>query len=1257
MSVSLPEGTVTLLFTDVEGSTDLRTREGDDVAQELLRTHEGLLREQVERHGGQEVVFMGDGFMIAFGSTRKALTCAVDIQRAFDDYNREHPDRPIKVRAGLNTGEVHQEGGTLYGTAVNAAARIMAKADGGEIYVSQLVKELTAGVRDFSFLDRGPHDLKGFPDQWRLYEVRWREDEEAAPPPVAEASSAVPSTPLVATAIEGVVPQPAFDLVGRDGERRLLTEELEAAAAGRVRIVSLEGEAGIGKTRLIEAAAESAAERGFGVLMAGGDEELRGPFLLLRTLLNSTGMEALAERCDCRDVLERARRVLAGSAHEGHEGLSPSEQMVHVYDQATMAIRGIAARQPVAVFLDDLQWADEDSLKLVRYLVRTSAGLPIFVLLAIRWEVAPTQTAASALVADLERMNVARRARLERFSRSETGELLAQVLGAPVSPDALQTLHDRGEGVPFFIVEFARAYREARLLQQVRGRWEIGKDARQTVPTSIQILLERRLALLPEETRTLLADAAVMGRRIRLDDLADVHRRAGDAELSPIRLDEQLAPAVAHSLLAELSEGEHDYAFTHDQIRSVLLDGLRKPRRRAIHAALQEIVAERAGVDLEGDGAGVPPSVLSTIANHAIAAGEADRGIRFSLAAARAALAAHAPEEAIRLVDAARPLASSPAQRADLLRVRDDALTVAGRGEDRVPILAELAALAGALGDPGIETEVTLRRASAARLTEEWEQAAELAGRAEEAAAERGDDDARLQALLELGQALLQSPIGEAYAPDPSEVEIEGAEDAYGRAAELAVSLGEERVLAQIRREQGIIEESRAQIRVNEIRAAGGGPAEIFQDPAARGHLERAKELIGEAIDLCEKTGDRRCEMSSLIALAYAHVLDDTQYGHAGRIEQIRRLRERLSRMTSESERAKGELHMLYSTLVYCLAHGFWDLGLARGVECYGLARAQGESLFEFLAAGGIAMLSLDLGDLREAEAWIGRAEEAVLGSSTPLSDRQLEIWRGILRAAHKDGPAMREHFRQAERMAAAAGSVASRCEALSLLAIKGALVASDTGDRALLEDAEVAAEEALRLADTLDGSEIWKARALAGRAQIALAGDDADEAATLARSALAAENEARHLFKLVNIDLWLIVARALAGREDPQALGFRIETSIMTSLGMMAIREEEVRKKLLASERGSELVELVGGLPDLTAMFGVELPAPDQILSGREQELLRRLTAGQSVAEMAEALDADAAEVEAEIAGLVEKMEAKGVGGVTERAVREGIA
>ncbi|MGH2727824.1 MAG: adenylate/guanylate cyclase domain-containing protein, partial [Actinomycetota bacterium] len=214
----LPEGTVTVLFSDVEGSTDLRTREGDDVAQRVMRTHEKMLREQIDLFGGREVVFMGDGFMVAFGSARKGIECAVGIQRCFEEHNLAGPDHQIKVRIGLNTGEVLRESGTLYGTAVNAAARISAKAKGGQILVSQVTKDLTTGVRDFTFLDRGMFPLKGFPTEWRLHEVVWQED-RAVPEPSASQAAATPPAPGTRIFDETYVRPDRAPIVGRAAER------------------------------------------------------------------------------------------------------------------------------------------------------------------------------------------------------------------------------------------------------------------------------------------------------------------------------------------------------------------------------------------------------------------------------------------------------------------------------------------------------------------------------------------------------------------------------------------------------------------------------------------------------------------------------------------------------------------------------------------------------------------------------------------------------------------------------------------------------------------------------------------------------------------------------------------------------------------------------------------------------------------------------------------------------------------------------
>ena len=163
----------TVLFTDVEGSTALTQRLGDANARDLLRDHERIVREALKSHGGSEVKTMGDGFMASFSSATKALECAIAMQRAFAEHNKS-ADEPILVRVGLNAGEPIAEDDDLFGTAVNEAARITATAKGGEILVSNVVRELAKG-KDFLFADRGEASLKGFDEPVRLFEVRWQE--------------------------------------------------------------------------------------------------------------------------------------------------------------------------------------------------------------------------------------------------------------------------------------------------------------------------------------------------------------------------------------------------------------------------------------------------------------------------------------------------------------------------------------------------------------------------------------------------------------------------------------------------------------------------------------------------------------------------------------------------------------------------------------------------------------------------------------------------------------------------------------------------------------------------------------------------------------------------------------------------------------------------------------------------------------------------------------------------------------------------
>ena len=167
----------TIFFTDVVGSTSLTDRLGDARARELLREHERTTREALKVHGGSEVKTMGDGFMASFSSATKALECAIAMQQSFAQHN-ESANEPINVRIGLNAGEPIAEDdpggrGDLFGTAVNLAARIAAKAEGGEILASNVVRELVAG-KGFLFNDRGDTELRGFEDPVRVFEVSWQ---------------------------------------------------------------------------------------------------------------------------------------------------------------------------------------------------------------------------------------------------------------------------------------------------------------------------------------------------------------------------------------------------------------------------------------------------------------------------------------------------------------------------------------------------------------------------------------------------------------------------------------------------------------------------------------------------------------------------------------------------------------------------------------------------------------------------------------------------------------------------------------------------------------------------------------------------------------------------------------------------------------------------------------------------------------------------------------------------------------------------
>jgi class 3 adenylate cyclase len=162
------DGTVTVLFTDVEDFTGLSERLGDIEASRRLQAHQALVRREVDLHGGVEVTCQGDGFMLAFDGARRALRAAVAIQRAVTADGLD-----MRVRMGLHTGEAIREDEDLFGRTVIVAARIAATARGGEILVSSLLRQLSDGSGEFAFGPARVEALKGLPGVHELYPVAW----------------------------------------------------------------------------------------------------------------------------------------------------------------------------------------------------------------------------------------------------------------------------------------------------------------------------------------------------------------------------------------------------------------------------------------------------------------------------------------------------------------------------------------------------------------------------------------------------------------------------------------------------------------------------------------------------------------------------------------------------------------------------------------------------------------------------------------------------------------------------------------------------------------------------------------------------------------------------------------------------------------------------------------------------------------------------------------------------------------------------
>lgn len=172
-------GPVTVLFTDIAGSTAMTQALGDEGAQKVVRAHNRVVRDALTDWNGKEIKHTGDGIMASFSRVTDSVDAAIQMQRHTMAHNQQNPDLPLHLKIGLNAGEPIAEDNDLFGTVVQMSARIVDKAQADEIFVSDIVRGICVG-KSYKFVNRGGYAMKGFDEDPTLYEVVWREEAAAA---------------------------------------------------------------------------------------------------------------------------------------------------------------------------------------------------------------------------------------------------------------------------------------------------------------------------------------------------------------------------------------------------------------------------------------------------------------------------------------------------------------------------------------------------------------------------------------------------------------------------------------------------------------------------------------------------------------------------------------------------------------------------------------------------------------------------------------------------------------------------------------------------------------------------------------------------------------------------------------------------------------------------------------------------------------------------------------------------------------------
>jgi tetratricopeptide (TPR) repeat protein len=382
-------------------------------------------------------------------------------------------------------------------------------------------------------------------------------------------------------------------LVGRDDELALLRKRCDATLRYEGRLVFLTGEAGIGKSRLAHQLEVYAGMRNVRFFTGRARHiKERTPYKpwidVLRSVVRSTSSSALAKLVgNCASDLMKLVPELADKLKEipDSPAASPEQQRDRLFNAVAFLIRNLSQNVPLAIFLDDLQWADRATLQLLEHVALQTRSEPVLLIGAFRKDELESRRSLEQIVAELNRERISETVQLKRLNAEQSAEKIRKTFGGQELPELEALIYEKTEGNPFFIEELLRSLLAAEHIILAEGIWKVEDLTEVHVPSGIRAVVQERLARLSEESRSMLSMASIIGREFSFTTLQAVVETDEDSLLEMI--DEALQAQI---LLGRRVPGEEVYAFTDVPVKDVLYERISTVRRIRHHLRIGESI-------------------------------------------------------------------------------------------------------------------------------------------------------------------------------------------------------------------------------------------------------------------------------------------------------------------------------------------------------------------------------------------------------------------------------------------------------------------------------------------------------------------------------------------------------------------------------------------------------------------------------------------------------------------------------------------